>query len=261
MDYLYNEVISPWARAKDPDVRDCAAIALGPPADDRQLRSTTRQLVANWADEDSPWQLRATAARAYGLAIGPSTPTSALRALARLSEESAEDFDVVAAISNSYCELVLNGTTALSVRVISEVERLAADRKRPLQAAGRLTLLGLSTLRGAPPDMEGGKRRLDSWPTLLLLALANEAIAESAAHLWQLSLHDPEIGDLVTASLDAWAEEAEAVSELRTRFVLFLQWITTDTRSYQAVLRRAQAWSGRDGKAPRTGRSVIEAQR
>ena len=261
MDYLCNEVIHPWARAKNPDVRDSAAIALVRPAADSRLRSTTRQLVAGWAEAGNSWQLRASAARAYGQAIGTSTPISALRALAQLAEESADDFDVVAAVCNSYCDLVMNGTNALSARVICEVERLAADRKRGLQAAGRLTLLGLSTLRGAPPHMDGGGRRLDSWPTLLLLALANRAIAESAARLWQLSLHDAEIGDAVTASLDAWAKDAEANSELRAAFTSFLQWIATDQRSRQAVLRRAQLWSGRDGKAPRTGQSVIEGQR
>jgi hypothetical protein len=261
MDFVCSEVIHPWARAKNPDVRDSAAIALIQPAADSRLRSTTRQLVAGWADEDNPWQLRATAARAYGQAIGTSTPTSALRALAQLAEDSVADFDVVAAICNSYCDLVLNGTNALSVRVIGEVERLAADRKRGLQAAGRLTLLGFSTLRGAPSDMDGGGRRLDAWPTLLLLALSNQAIAEPAARLWQLSLADPDFGDAVTASLDAWAKDAEANSELRAALISFLQWIAADPRARQLVLRRAQVWSGRDGKAPRTGQGFLESQR
>ena len=259
LEYLYNAVILPWALAKTAEVRDSAAIALGPAAADPRLRKTVRELVAGLAAEDASWQLRATAARAYGRAIGLSTPTPALRALARLAEESGGDLEILGAIGNSYCELVLNGTTALSVRVIGEAARLAADRKRPLQAAGRLTLLALSTLRGPAQDMEGAGS-LGFWPTLLLLALANNALAESAARLWQLALPDPDLGDLIALSLDGWAQEAEKSSELRERFVDFLYWIAADPRARQLVVRRAQHWSGRSGRAPKTGRYVIEGR-
>ena len=261
MEYLYNEIIDSWAHANKEEARDSAAIALGPPADDPQLRNTIRELVGQWAKPESSWQLRATAARAYGRTLGLTSPTSALRGLARLAEESDLDLDVMIAVGNSYCELVLEGTTPLSVRVIGEVERLAADRKRPRQATGRLTLLGLSTLRGAPPDLGEWDSRLGAWPTLLLLAAANPQLAESAARLWQLSLHDPDIGDMVTASLDDWAQDAETNAELRQALVSFLHWIAADPRSRHAILRRAHVWGARDGKAPKTGRSVVEGQR
>ena len=132
------------------------------------------------------------------------------------------------AVGNSYCELVMEGTTALSLRVLREVERLAADRKRDLQVTGRLTLLGLSWLRGAPQQLSEHEDRLKNWPTLLLLALARADQAEPAARLWQLSLHDPLVGEMAAGSLDGWAEAAEDDGELRRAVVSFLQWIAAD---------------------------------
>lgn len=255
MDFLHNHVIAAWAASKDPDARDSAAVAVGPPGEDPELRKTVRSLVADWADEDSNWRLRATAARAYGRPIGLDSPSLALRQLARLAD--TDDVDVMIAVGNSYCELVMEGTTALSLRVLREVERLAADRKRDLQVTGRLTLLGLSWLRGAPQQLSEHEDRLKKWPTLLLLALAREEQAGPAARLWQLSLHDPLVGEMAAGSLDGWAEAAEDDGELRTAVVSFLQWIAEDPRSRRTVARRAQGWAGRNGKAPMTGQSVI----
>lgn len=255
MDFLVEHVIAPWAASKDPDARDSAAIALGPPGEDPALRETVRSLVADWAAEDSNWRLRATAARAYGRPLGLEGPSRALRELARLAD--TDDIDVMIAVGNSYCELVLEGTAALSVRVLKEIERLAADRKRDRQVTGRLTLLGLSWLRGAPAELSEHAGRLSDWPTLLLMALARAEVAEPAARLWQLGLHDPLVGEMVAASLDGWAVAAEEDGELRASLVSFLQWVAADGRSRQAVLRRARVWAGRDGEAPRTGQSLI----
>lgn len=256
MDFVYNHVIAAWARRGDPEARDSAALALGPPGEDRDLRKTVRHLVAEWAEERN-WRLRATAARAYGRPLGLDSPSQALRELARLA--GTDDVDVMIAVGSSYCELAMEGTTALSVRVLREIEGLAADRKRDRQVTGRLTLLGLSGMRGAPRDLSEHEERLAAWPTLLLLALANAEAAGSAARLWQLALHDPLVGEMVTDSLDGWAVLAEENAELRSSMVSFLRWVASDERSRRAVLRRAQVWADRTGEAPETGRSLIQA--
>jgi len=257
LDFVHDQVISRWARHGNGEVRNSAAIALGPPAEDQLLRPTVRSLVDGWAREDSDWRLRATAARAYGRTIGLSSPTAALRTLSRLA--GVDDIDLMIAVGNSYCELILEGTGPLAVRVMTEVERLADERVRERQATGRLTLLGLSYLRGAPPAMGDHDGRLRDWPTLLVLALANARIAESAARLWQLALNDPDIGDMARDSLDDWAQAAEDSGELRDSLVRFLLWIAADERGRRAIARRAQAWMLRDGRAPGTGRSVMGA--
>ena len=257
MDHLYSQIILGWASDDDADVRASAAIALGPPATDPLVRDTVRSVVANWAKKDSgAWQLRATAARAYGQSIGLSSPSRALRELARLAE--VDDLALVIAIANSYCELMVDGTAPLSARVIGEIQKLADDRVREKQLAGRLSLLGLSYQRGAPLALSEQASRIRDWPTLLVLATNTPGIAASTARLWQLSLSDPSIGSLVTASLDDWAEAVEDVSELRTALVDLMHTVAADERARRAVLRRAQLWTGRDGKAPKTGQSVIE---
>jgi hypothetical protein len=256
MNYVCDQIIARWAHDNDADIRDSAAIALGPAAGDRVLGGTIRSLVTDWAAESSGWTLRATAARTYGRSIGLNNPTSALRALAQLAEE--DDLDLMIAIANSYCELVLDGTIPLGVRVLGETVQLAADRKREKQLVGRFALLGLSGLRGAPPALRGHADQLRPWPTLLVLASANQHMTAPAARLWQLSLNDPDLGDSVRESLDDWALAAEDSSELRRAFVGFMHWVAEDERARYTVLRRAQWWISRTGKAPKTGRSVTK---
>jgi hypothetical protein len=257
MDYVYDEIIYGWACDDREDARTSAAIALGPPASDPLTRDTVRSVVADWAKESSSWTLRAAAARTYGASIGLTSPSLALRELARLAK--TDDLALMVAISNSYCELVVDGTTPLSVRVLGEVEKLAGDRAREKQVVGRLTLLGLSSMRGAPSGLSDPAGRLRTWPMLLVLSSGNARLAAAAAGLWRLSLNDPDVGSLVTASLDEWALAAEDVGELRTALVdLMHEVAAADGRARLAVLRRAQQWSSRDGQAPKTGQAVAE---
>jgi hypothetical protein len=141
--------------------------------------------------------------------------------------------------------------------VLGAAAELAADRMREKQLVGRLTLLGLSALRGVPPALADHAGQLRLWPTLLLLALANPRLAAHAARLWQLSLNDPDFGDNVRESLDAWASAAEDSGELRRSFVDFMRWVCQDERARRTVARRARSWTSSTGKAPKTGQSVI----
>jgi hypothetical protein len=256
LDYLHHQIILGWAHDDDGAVRNSAAIALAPPAGHPLVRDTVRSLVADWAREGSARMLRMTAARTYGRSIGLHSPSLALRQLSRLAE--ADDLPLKIAASNSYCELVLDGTPPLSMRVLGEVEKLAADRSRAQQVVGRLCLLGLSYLRGAPPALSDQETRLRPWPTLLVLSQANPRFGMAAGGLWRLSLNDTDIGSLVTASLDDWALAAEDLGEMRPAFAALMRMTATDERGRQAVLRRAQLWSGRNGKAPKTGQLLIE---
>lgn len=256
MDYLYSQIILGWACDDDAALRNSAAIALAPPAGHPLVRDTIRSLVAGWAKDGSDRTLRMTAARTYGRSIGLHSPTLALRQLTRLAE--VDDLPLMIAASNSYCELVVDGTPPLSMRVIGEIGRLAADRGRAQQVVGRLALLGLSYLRGAPSALSDQEARFRPWPTLLVLSQANPRFEVAAASLWQLSLHDPDVGFLVTASLDDWALAAEDLGDLRTAFAALMRTVAADERARRAVLRRAQLWSSRNGKAPKTGQRLLE---
>ena len=256
MDYVHGQIILGWACHDDEVIRTSAAIALGPPAADPMLRDTVRSLVADWARESGARPLRATAARTYGRSIGLTSPTIALRELARMA--AIDDLALMIAIGNSYCELVLDGTAALSGRVIGEIGKLAAERVREKQIVGRLALLGLSYLRGAPSALGDQSSRFRQWPSLLALCLVSAKMVAAVAQLWQLSLNDPDVGRLVGESLDDWAQAAEDVGELRQAFLALMIEVASDDRARRAVLRRAELWTGRDGKAPKTGQFVIE---
>jgi hypothetical protein len=256
LDFLFDQIIYSWASDDAISVRDSAAIALGPPAADPHVGNTVRSLISSWTKESSTRPLRATAARAYGRSIGLTSPSGALRELNHLAD--LDDLSLAFAVSSSLCELVVDGTAALSVRVLSEIEQLASERTRHKQVVGRLTLLGLSYLRGVPSALTDRESSMRTWPTLMVLAMKNPRIATLTSRLWALSINDPDIGRLVTDSLDEWAEAAEGIGKLRTTLAELLQGAAADQRSRLAVLRRAQLWAGRNGKAPKTGRHIIE---
>ena len=258
LETVVDEVVDYWARAADDDCRDSAAVALGPPLGDAALATTVRALVAQWGraqfGEDAS-RLRAAAARTYGTVIGSRSPTAALRGLAELADD--DEFDVVVAVARSYRELMLESTPALSLRVLDEVNRLAADRKQELRFAGVLTCLELASRRGLP-DSAGDAIANPTWPTALLLAAQRPRTAPLLARLFALSLSDRVLGGLIGDELDDWAREAESDPDLRTALVaLVADTAAVDQRSATTVYRRAQLWTARNGTAAITGQSVL----
>lgn len=265
--FLYGEVIRLWAQDSVPEVRESAAIALRPSAEDPMLGSTVRAVIEEMARKDSSWRLRATAARAWGSSLGTGNPKAALDMLAGLAAE--DDVDVMMSVAKSYAELAVDGPADQAIQVLNEVIGVSTDRIREKQVTGRLTLLGLSYQRGAPPTLARHEERLKNWPTLLLLALGNPTIADQAARLWQVTLPDRDLGSMAMESLDEWAQTAEEGDrDLRDSFVRFACWIADDDRARLAICRRAELWTAaghRDGiaanagcAAPETGRIVLK---
>ena len=162
------------------------------------------------------------------------------------------------AIGNSYCELVLDGTAPLSGRVLGEIEKLAAERTREKQIVGQAYAAWpeLSARRAA-----GAQRSGQPVPAL---ADACWRCAWPAPGWWRggpALAAQPQRSRrrvVATESLDDWAQAAEDVGELRQLFRRLDARGRQGRRAHRAVLRRAQLWTGRNGKAPKTGQSVIE---
>lgn len=265
-DFLYDEVIRPWAQDFNDEIRESAAIALRPSAEDPVLAPTIRAVIEAMADQGNNWRLHATAARAWGGFLGAGDPRTALSMLASLAEE--DDLDVMMSVAKSYAELAVDGPVTRSIHVLNEIIRVSTDRTREKQVTGRLTLLGLSYQRGAPPALARHEERLKDWPTLLLLALGNQTVADQVARLWQVTLPDRDLGSMALDSLDEWAQTAEeGKRDLRDSFVRFACWIADDDRARLAVLRRAELWATDGGRragapaAPETGRALLRELR
>lgn len=266
LNFLYDEIIRPWAQDAVAEVRESAAIALQPSAEDPVLGPTVEAIIGEMARKDSSWRLRATAARAWGSSLGMASPKTAMDKLAALAAE--DDLDVMMSVAKSYAELAVNGPDDQGIQVLNEVIRVSTDRIREKQVTGRLTLLGLSYQRGAPPALARHDERLKDWPTLLLLALRNSVVADQAARLWQVTIPDRDLGSMAMEALDEWAQTAEeGPRDLRDSFVRFTCWIAADNRALLAIRRRAELWAAdghRTGSAaaacaaPETGRIVLK---
>jgi len=255
---VVNDVIEVWAHEDNFDWQDSAAVALGPPLTDPILDTTVRELVTRWSQAqggEDDVRLRATAARAYGATIGARSPTAALRDLARLAED--EEFDVSYAVARSYRELATESTPALSVRVLGEVNRLAADRKPERQLTAALTCADLAGRRGMP-EGTGDAIARPAWPSMVVLAAQRPQTAPQLAELLARGLSDRDLGGLIGNQLEEWAADAERDSDLASAVVeMLLAAAAVDQRTAVNIYRRAQRWTARDGRAPITGRSVL----
>lgn len=255
---VVDDVIAVWAHDDNDEWQDSAAVALGPPLTDPILATTVRALVTRWSharDSEDDVRLRATAARAYGTTIGARNPTAALRDLARLADD--RELDVLFAVARSYRELATESTPALSVRVLGEVNRLAADRKPTRQLAAALTCTDLAMSRGMPGGT-GDTVARPAWPSIVVLAVQRPETAPLLAELLARGISDRELGGPIGDEIEDWAVDAERDPDLGSAVVEMLVAVAAvDQRSAVNIYRRAQRWSARDGRAPITGRSVL----
>jgi hypothetical protein len=254
---VVDDVIGVWAHEDDDECQDSAAVALGPPLTDPILATTVRALVTRWSqarDSEDAVRLRATAARAYGT-IGARSPTAALRELARLADDN--ELDVLFAVAHSYGELATESTPALSVRVLGEVDRLAADRKAGRQLTAALTCMDLAMRRGMA-DSNGDAIARPAWPSMVVLAVQRPETVPLMAELLARGLSDRELAGLIGNELEDWAVDAERDPDLASAVVeLLAAAAAVDQRTAVNVYRRAQRWTARDGRAPITGRSIL----
>jgi hypothetical protein len=254
-DTLCPDVIGPWALDDDAEVRDSAALALGPPAADERLRQTVAAMLQDWGADSTHPALQATAARAYGGSAGLTQPMRSLRLLAGLAE--IDDFDVAVAVATSLGELVLQGTTALAGRVLSDVNNWIRRPNRELRLVARLAFLHLTYLRGAPAALGAGDRAYRELPTLLLLALGNPRLLDPVAALWRDGLNSADVHTWLRGSLDDWAVAVEASADARQWFAALMSRTAADRRTAAILSRAAGGWSDPRRSAPRTAQTLL----
>jgi hypothetical protein len=254
-DFVTRAIIMGWARSDDPRLRDSAALALSLPGTDGELRATVRALVGDWTEREPEYQ--ATAARVYGASLGLEQPTHALVELTRLSRAEEYEVDVVIALAQSLVELVAHGTPAFAGRVLGEVLRWGEGSRPEQRTVGRLAFVGLTT--SLAKDSRHGTDLADRavWPTLLVLADRDPDRRAQVARLWARGLGSADLHGPTATALDEWAETVEASNAARAALARLLAGVAVDSRTREIVRRRALAWTGRDGTAPRTGQAVL----
>lgn len=255
-DFVYPRIILKWALDDDPDYRDSAALALGPPAVDVRLQGPVRLLVQEWAQDENQPYLQATAARTLGESGGLARPSAALRQLATLAE--IDNIDVAVAVAKSLGELVTKGTPALAGRVLTEVEQWARQTGRELRLVGRLAFLQLTHMRLTPEALRESYGNDGSLPTLLLLAQYNPSVRRQLAGLWADGLNSADVHTFLGGSLDSWADAVERKPEFRALFVGVMAHSSADPRTASILARAAERWSSHQGSAPNTAQALMQ---
>lgn len=235
-DHMRHEVLARWAASNDVYRREAAAVALVGPAedDDAGLRKAVHNLVEEWSRDSE--NLRATAARAYGTAIGLKNLGPALASLERIAvDDNNDDFDVVQAVCVSLAELVAHGSTEVNGRVLNLVRKWAVSRK-PLQrvVAHLAFMYTAADLLVQRPDGV-------TWPSLLWFAYDHREHHHVIAELWARSLSSNDY-DLALTVLDEWAEYVEKDATARRAFIGLMRTACAHSRVPYRLRGRAQRW-------------------
>lgn len=256
-EYMYDSVLMRWATSDQRSRREAVAYALRrvvraePP-----LLRPVRLLVDGWyANRDYPY-CQATAARAYGLALGALDPLAAIAALARLL--IVEHIDVAIDIGRGLTDLLAPaadppesagaGDADDRVRAaLAELTVAVADRQRTsaAQMAFLIVASELISYVGAPDaaDIE--------WPTLLLLTQRLADIRGPVVALWRSVLDAALFHEAAEQVMTAWASQAEADDQVRAAFLRFARAVARGhPRCHSILSRYAEQWVSTENLRP-----------
>ncbi|MGC4807038.1 collagen-like triple helix repeat-containing protein [Micromonospora sp. DT233] len=250
-----------WTRALAPMaehdrrywLREVVAYALRVPAADGRLRPLVENLVASlYANRTLPLG-QATAARVYGVSLGPFDAGRALAALDRLA--MIDDVRIANGIGDSLADLLLQDQERNAPLVLSHITAWLNDRRR--NVAGQYVFLRLADsltaeveVAGAPAG--GGPHRPSvSWPTLLMLADQHPRLRVVLVGMWQQVMNAGTFTNLTERVLASWAGLAEADQGVRLAFGRMLADVATRSdRSRQLVKRVVAGWRATDNLRP-----------
>jgi hypothetical protein len=246
-DHVRALVIEPWARDKDPRLRDAAAVALrNACVREPALRAPIRNMVRSWSMDDSP-NLQATAARSWRLEHDAAGADAALRFLEGLSATGYTK--VITAICASVTEMW---------EVEGERLEAAATLLRWLKSPARKDTARLVFLLAAADLV----RRVDgvTWPALLYLAAVDPRRHREIAALWQDAVTAPRLHQAAKEILAEWAHTANDEPLVRGSFARLMA-AASDGRSALIIHREAEKWATGSGRAPTASAEVRGALR
>ena len=248
-DMFSNNVLSQWAVSEQPGRRDAAAYALRVVAAESRLRENARSLVRAWYHSGNSLA-QATAARAYGVALGPADPVAAFHALERLA--AVADILVAVAIGDSVADLLAAGTDEFAAWALS---RLADLGQKP-ERSGALHLIFLILADGlvvSPGVDEGTAVTAVSWPYLLHLAVRSDSARIPIVDLWQRALNTTMLSGATEKIMTRWAAAAERDPAVLDAFLRLTRMIAYGDRQSRMILcQYASSWRSDDPLQPLT---------
>ena len=240
-DYLSSRILVPWASHEHAHRRAAVAYALRFVAADARLRPNVRSLVRGWyANRDDP-ALQATAARAYGLALGSYDPIVAYEALDRLS--TVDDIRVTIAIGDAVVDLLGDASDYFTVAEADDLAMFVLGKlcealdQRDRTAMAQLVFLiladGLYTR-----IRKGGESPFIFWPFLLRLGQRIPAARTSLVQLWRYVLNDARFPHESEQVMARWAFAAESDSEMREAFLRLVRAMVRGHERTRAIVNR-----------------------
>jgi hypothetical protein len=197
--------LQPWAESDNPRLREAAAIGLRFTAGDPRFRWTVKRVIRRWYLNKGKPHLQATAALAYGLAIGPEEPDDALEFLDRLA--AIDNAEVAVAVGRALAGLLLDHDVAVATDLFVALLRWLDNRYKRLTA--ELAFLFLAQLY-TYEDPTGASASTPNWPLLLDLADREPALRGALAHLWHRVLGGTNFPDEAANVLEMyWAGQVE----------------------------------------------------
>lgn len=210
LQYLVDEVISPWAGSQLETVRQCAVLALGVPAAEPKLATPVLTLLRRWADPEEHWWRQVTAAMAFGGPVGRLHVGVALDELYALVDEDDEEraWSLLPVLGSSLAYLVEHSRPDQVLRALST---WSGERKPAFRAVAAL-LLFLAVAMETEADAPAKDGR---WPALLVGAddPGRQAVL---TELWRRSLNEPAIQGFALDVLQSWLLKAVDDRRLET---------------------------------------------
>lgn len=261
-EYLCASVLAPWATSSidEPLRRAAVAYALHRVVrSEPRLRRQVQLLVAGWyASREYPYG-QATAARAYGLALGAIDPLAAIAALTRLL--IVDDIDVAIDVGRGLSDLLApaadqaesSEASDVGGRVraaLAELTAAMADRERASAAQAAFLVVASEHI-----SYVGGQDSADvEWPTLLLLTLRMADIRGPVVALWRHVLDASVFHQAAEQVMTGWAFYAEANADVRAAFLRLARAVVRGHPRCRFILNRyADLWVAAENLRPLPG--------
>ncbi|MBN1172393.1 MAG: hypothetical protein JXA67_09480 [Micromonosporaceae bacterium] len=243
--------------------REVVAYALRVPASEPALRPLVDAVVTGlFRNSGLPFG-QATAARVYGVSLGPLGAGEALAALDRLA--TIDNRHIAASIGDSLADLVMQDEQRNPVQVFGKVSSWQNDRRRTI--VGEFVFLHLARWLITEYTIKNDNEpvaRTGTWPTLLLLADQRPELRVGLLSMWRSVINSGKLPDPVEHTLAHWAQLAEDDADVRTALSRMLAAVASASdRTHLLVLRQVKGWRAPDTlqPKPRTAYAVENALR